>query len=169
MKIHLRCDRIWSLEGGNYPPIENRIDSPLFVLDASRPHSTVRYVPGEKRRPEPCSSRRGREKEEETKERKGEFTGERGRNVVKPASSKRAHASAKTRLDSRFEACKYKEQRSVSSPACNYSPRLVTPFLGVSFLLSVSEPPIFLNICEWNVLSIESQAFTNFFFFILFF
>lgn len=54
------------------------------------------------------------EKEEETKERKGEFTGERGRNVVKPASSKRAHASTKTRLDSRFEACKYKEQRSAA-------------------------------------------------------
>lgn len=63
----------------------------------SRPHSSVRYyVLGEKAAGEPCSSRgggrerrEGRKKEEE-KARRGEFTGERGRNVVEPASSKRA-------------------------------------------------------------------------------
>ena len=108
------------------------------------------------------------EKEEETKERKGEFTGERGRNVVKPASSKRAHASAETRLDSRVEACKYKEQRS-AAPCPLAITLLVTLFLGVSFSTLFQNRRYFsIHVSEtYCPLSLKLLPKKNFFFFFI--
>lgn len=90
MKIHLRVTQ-FKTENDNALSADRNRGTPLCSCssssDTSRPHSSVRYVPGKKAARALLLEGKKKKKKEE---RKGEFTGKRGRNVVKPASSKRA-------------------------------------------------------------------------------